>query len=150
MLLHNSEYLENIARRQFTGILQFSHHVAYRRECRHKPVQYRNDWTNWSGFWHGGFLPPILYCVVRKLGYLQKLGYFPLKLRTSRTFRHSKLIALSTKLVVVDSRACWRHDRYDSWRVVAVYCKSVHCSPLTPLLRCIVDLLYNLFTELTR
>jgi len=39
-----------------------------------------------SWFWHGIFLPPILHCVKRKFGYLQKYGYFPLeiypKLRT--------------------------------------------------------------------
>ena len=51
-----------------------------------------------------------------------------------RKFRHSKSIALSTKLVVVvDGRACWRH-LYDSRRVVAVYNGSVSCNPLTPLL----------------
>ena len=48
-------------------------------------------------------------------------------------FRHGKLIALSTKLVVVvvDGRACWRH-LYGIRRVVAVYYKSVNCNPLTP------------------
>jgi len=51
-----------------------------------------------------------------------------------RKFRHSKSIALSTKLVVVvDGRACSRH-LYDSRRVVAVYNGSVSCNPLTPLL----------------
>jgi len=40
----------------------------------------RNDWRIELGFGHGGFLPPILHCVMRKFGYLQKLGYFPLKL----------------------------------------------------------------------
>ena len=53
---------------------------------RRKPVFYRNDWTNRGGFWHGGFLPPIPHCSIRKCGYLQKLEYFPLdlcpKLRT--------------------------------------------------------------------
>jgi len=39
---------------------------------RHKPVLYRNDWMNRAGFWHGSFLLPILPCVVRKFGYLQK------------------------------------------------------------------------------
>jgi len=29
-------------------------------------------------FWHGGFLPHIPHCVIRKYGYLQKLGHFPL------------------------------------------------------------------------
>jgi len=72
------------------------------------------------------------------------------KIRTYRKFRHGKSIALSTKLVVVvDSRACWRH-LYDDRRVVAVYYKSVNCNPLTPLLRFVVDLSYNLFLQLAR
>jgi len=32
---------------------------------------------------------------------------------------------------------------------VAVYYKSVNCNPLAPLLRFVVDLLYNLFLQLT-
>ena len=35
---------------------------------RHKPVLYRNDWTNLASFGHGCFLPPILRCVLRKSG----------------------------------------------------------------------------------
>jgi len=67
-----------------------------------------------------------------------------------RKFRHGKSIALSTKfVVVVDGRPCWRH-LCDSRRVVAVYYKSVNCNPLTPLLRFVVDLLFNLFLQLTR
>ena len=69
----------------------------------HEPVLYRNDWTNRAGFGHGGFLPPVPHCGIRKLGYLQKFGYFSLelcpKLRTSK-IRHDKSIALSTKLVI--------------------------------------------------
>ena len=65
-----------------------------------------------------------------------------------RKFRHGKSIALSTKLVVVDGRACWQH-LYDSRRVVAVYYKSVNCNPLTPLLRFVVDFFYNLLLQLT-
>jgi len=59
---------------------------SVRPSVRHKPVLYRNDWTNPDGICHGGFLSPILNCVIRKFGYLQKLGYIPLeicpKLRT--------------------------------------------------------------------
>jgi len=60
-------------------------------------------------------------------------------------------IALSTTLVVVvvDGRVCWRH-LYDNRRVVAVYYKSINCNPLTRWLRFVVDLLYNLFLQLTR
>jgi len=54
----------------------------------HKPVLYQNDWTNRASLWHRGFLPPVPHRVVRKYGYLQKLGFFPLrlcpKLRTSK------------------------------------------------------------------
>jgi len=88
---------------------------------RHKPVFYRNDWTNQASFRHGSFIPPIPDCGVRKFGYRQKLRYFPLelspKLRTWK-FRRGKSIALSTTLVVVvvDGRACWRHTTIDeSW-----------------------------------
>ena len=44
--------------------------------------------------------------------------------------------------VVVDGRARWRH-LYDTRRVLAVYCSSVNCNPLSPLHRFAVDLLYN-------
>ena len=37
---------------------------------RHKSVFYRNGWL--AGFWHVSFLPPVLHCVKRKFGYLQK------------------------------------------------------------------------------
>jgi len=44
----------------------------------HKPVLNRNDdWRNLAGFWHGGFLPPIPHCIIRKFGYLKKLGELP-------------------------------------------------------------------------
>ena len=91
-------------------------HLFVRPSVCHKPVFYRNDWTNRAGFWHAGFLPSIPHCVIKKCGYLQKLRYFPLALCPNsglRKFRHSKSIVLSTKLVVVDGRACWRH-LYDS------------------------------------
>jgi len=39
---------------------------------------------------------------------------------------------------------------YDNRQVVAVYYKSVNCNPLIPLLRFVVDLLYNLLLQLTR
>jgi len=38
----------------------------------HKSVLYRNGGTNRAGFWHVSFLPPVLRCVKRKFGYLQK------------------------------------------------------------------------------
>ena len=51
-------------------------------------------------------------------------------------FRRGQSIALSTKLVVVV--------------VDAVYYKSINRNPPTPSLRFVVDLLYNLFLQLTR
>jgi len=58
--------------------------LSVRLSDRHKPVLCRNDWTKWAtnraGFWHGGSLPPIPYCVLRKFGYVQKRGYFLLGL----------------------------------------------------------------------
>jgi len=86
--------------------------------------------------------------VIKKFGYLQKLRYFPWNFIQNSglgKFSHGKSIASSTKLVVVvDGRACWRR-LYDSWLVVAVNYKSGNCNPLTPSLRFVVDLLYNLF-----
>ena len=38
---------------------------------RHKPVLYRNDWTNRAGFWDRGFLSPIAHGVTITFGYLQ-------------------------------------------------------------------------------
>jgi len=35
---------------------------SVRPSVRHKPVLYRNVWTNRAGFWHGGFLPRIPHC----------------------------------------------------------------------------------------
>ena len=48
----------------------------------HKPVLYRNDWTNPDGFGHEGFLPPIPHCVIgpKEIWVSPKLGYFPLGL----------------------------------------------------------------------
>ena len=94
---------------------------------RHKPVLRRNDWSA-SWFWHGGFVPFSPHCLIRKFGYLQKLGYFLLGLwfvpnSGLGKFRRGRSIVLSTKLVVVDGRACWRH-LCDDRRIVAVYYKS--------------------------
>jgi len=147
---------------------------------RHKPVLYRNDWTNRADFWHGGFFLPTPDCLIRKIGYgistnlaTSLLNFVPNSGLSK--FRNRKSIALSTKLVVVvvdggpcdsfyclchskyvyddddddDDGACWRH-LYNSRRVVAVYCESVNSSDLSPLLRFVVDLLYNMFLQLTR
>jgi len=80
----------------------------------HKPVLYENGSTKGADFWHSSFLPPILHCVIRKFGYLQKSGTSLSKFVPNSglwKFRHGRSIALSTKLVVVvvvvvDSEAC--------------------------------------------
>ena len=112
---------------------------------RHKPVMYRNNWTNRADFWHRAFLPPDPHCAIRKYGYPKKLGYFSLELVPNfglRKFRHGKSVVLPTKLF--DGRACWR-CLYDNRPVVVVYYTSVNCNPLTPLCRFVATLLYNLF-----
>ena len=60
--------------------------LSVRTSVSRKPVLCRNGWTNRAGFWHGSFLPPVPHCVIRKIGYIQKLEHFLLglcpKLRT--------------------------------------------------------------------
>ena len=125
----------------------------------------RNDWTNRAGFGMKACFH-ISHDVLQGNLSHEEIWIFH-KIRVGptstwnfvpnsglRKFRHGKSIALSTKLVVVvDSRACWRH-LYDRQRGVAVYHKSVNSNSLTPLLRFLVDLLYkaayNLFLQLTR
>ena len=46
---------------------------CHRASLCHKLILYRNDWKNRARFWRGGFLPPILHCVIRKSEYLLKL-----------------------------------------------------------------------------
>jgi len=86
---------------------------------RHKPVLYRDDWTNRAGFgteisFH------LSHTVIRKFGYLQKIGYFPVelcpRLRTpkisprqvdrvvSKTRRRSSLLTTPTRQST--SRGC--------------------------------------------
>jgi len=111
----------------------------------HQPELYRNSWTNRAGFWHGCFLPPMPQEIRKITGIPPKLRFFPSEFSPNsglRKFRHDTSIALSTELV--DAEACWRH-LYDNRRIVAI-----RCNPLTPLLRFVVDLLYNLFQQVTR
>ena len=123
--------------------------------CR-KPVWYRNDSTKRAGFWHGGFLPPIPHaqCLRYKETCVSPTITFSLelcpKLRTEKISpRQVDRVVDRTSRRCVDGRARWRH-LYDNGRVVAVYWRSIHCNPLTPLLRFVVDFLYDLFLELTR
>jgi len=69
----------------------------------------RLDESSWFLAW--GFLPPIPHCVIRKFGYLQKLGYFSLELRPqnfitacrSRCQQHSSSSSSSTVEFVDDT-----------------------------------------------
>jgi len=117
----------------------------------HKPVLYRNDWTNRAGICHGGVPfthPTLLYWiwVIPKIRVLFSGTLY-------QTSDLENLGAASQlhcpQAVVVGGGACWRH-LYNSWRVVAVYYKSISCNPPTPLLWFVVDLSYNLFLQLTR
>ena len=116
---------------------------------RHKPVLYRNNWTNRTGIWLGGFLTPKEIWVSSKISVLPS-GTLSQTLDLEN-FATASRLRCQQLVIIVDgrARACWRH-LYDSRRVVAVYYKSINCSPLTPVLRFVVDLLYNLFIQLTR
>jgi len=97
----------------------------------HKPVLYRNDWTNQAAIWHRGLLPPVPHCVLCRFGYLQKLGYFlRIFVPNSGSFFHSKSIVLSTKLV--DGRACRRHLRRSTRRGCLLYTLA-NCNPLNSI-----------------
>jgi len=72
--------------------------------------------TDRAHFWHGGFLPPVPHCVMRRFVYLQKLGYFPLGLSQtldlenfatasrSRCQRNSSLSSLTVFLLTTPIR----------------------------------------------
>ena len=122
--------------------------LSVRPSFCHKPVLYRNDWTNPPSWFLACGLPstyPTLCCediwISSKISILAS-GTL------SRTADLEKFAAASRsrcqQLVVIDSPVCRQH-LYDNRRVVAVYYKSVNCSILTPLLRFVVDLLYNFF-----
>ena len=93
-----------------------------------------------SRFWHGGFHPHILYCVLcyMEIRVSSKIRYFSLelypKLWTGK-ISQGKSILLSTELV--DGRACWQYLRRSTHRgwTHAVYCTSVDRNVLTALLQ---------------
>ena len=68
------------ARRNASAVYTVIMCPSVRLSVRHKPILYRNDWSNRTDVWHRGLLPPMPRCVKRKIGYLQKLGYFPVQL----------------------------------------------------------------------
>ena len=119
---------------------------------RHEPVLYQKNWTNRAGFWHGGFLTPIPLCAVKKFGYLQKLRNFSLELCTK--LRTQKISSRQVDRVVNKTR---RRRRRSSLLTTSIrQSTSRGCllqvgrlQPKTPLLRFVVDLLYDLFLQLT-
>jgi len=91
----------------------------------HKSVFYRNGWTNRVGFCHGSFLPPILHCVNRKFGYLQKIKVLPSGTLSQtpdfRKFRHGISIAemcyrVSSRKVDAQSVINWAVVGQLSWQ----------------------------------
>jgi len=85
---------------------------------------YRNVATDRAdGIWLGGFFLPIPRCVIGKLGYLEKLGYFLCNFVPNsglRKFDHGNC-------QFVDSPACWPHlGLYDDRHVVAASNMSVN------------------------
>ena len=63
----------------YTRTLQCARVIAVARRLQvclslsHKPVLYRNGWTDRTGFWRG-FVWPILHSIIRKFRYLQNKG----------------------------------------------------------------------------
>ena len=118
----------------------------------HKPVLYRNESTWFLAKRLLSTYPILCYKEIRVY---QNLRYFPLGLFIPNSglwkFRHGKSIAFLTTLVVVvvDGRACWRH-LYDDRRVVMFTTSRRTVTPVTPSLRFVADLMYNLLLQLTR
>jgi len=104
---------------------------------RHKSDFCRNGRTNRAGFGYRSLFRPILHYVLRKFMYLQNKGTCLCNFVPNSASRSCCRQYLST-VVLVD-------NTYDRRCLEAVYCKSVHRNPLTPLLRFVVDLSYNLF-----
>ena len=86
-----------------------------------------------AGFWHGKVLSPIPRRALRKSGYLQMQGYFPLerctRLWTSKISPASRSCCQRNSLMVelLDDTPLQRPGRH----AVAVYYTSVNCNPLT-------------------
>jgi len=113
---------------------------------RHKPVLYRNYWTNRAGFFFAGRLTstyPTLCCKESLVS--PKFGSYFWDCPKLRTWKFSPR---QVDRVVNKTRRRRSNLLTTPIRqpvVMAVYYKSVNCKPLTPLLRFIVDLSYNLF-----
>jgi len=110
--------------------------------------------TNRASFWHGSFRRPILHCVCKETRAL------PAEIRVLPSGTLSRTLDLEISPRQVDRVASQTHRRsrllttlatVDASRLDAhtfIYYTSVDRNALTPLLRFIVDLLYNLFQDL--
>ena len=67
VLLNNACSGTSVRHRTFPNVLASAVSVTHRRLAKRLSV-----WTDRAGFWHGGFLQPVLHRVLRKFGYLQK------------------------------------------------------------------------------
>jgi len=102
--------------------------------CPTQAVLYRNDWTNQAGFWHGGLLEPIPHCVIRKFGYLQQSGYFVPNSGLKKNFATASRSHWQQNLSTVEPVDDTTPIRQSTSRGCLL-----HCNPLTPLLRFVVD-----------
>ena len=108
-------YVRDITRRRFMTARRYASAeyavverpsvcLSVRPPVRHKPVLYRNDWTNRAGF---GMDASFHVCHT-EIWASPKLGVLPsgtlYQTPNFPKYRHGKSIALSTKLV--DDRAC--------------------------------------------
>ena len=85
-----------------------------------KLALYRNDWTDRAGFWHRGFLPPILHCVIkRNLGTSKNKGGPTWLWNFVPNSGHRKFSLRQVDLVVNKPRrplTCWQHLRRSTRR----------------------------------
>jgi len=101
-----------------------------------------------SCFWHGGFLPPI-FCYKRNSGTSKNKGtsltnFVPnLDLGNFDTASRWRCEQNTSTVEMVD-------ETYDRKRIVAVYCTSVNCNPITQLLPFVVQLVSSVMQQLTR
>ena len=99
-------------------------------------------------FWHGGFLPPIPHCVIRKFRYLPKLRYFSLelcpKLRTFENFATASRSRCQQNSSSLSSTI--EFTRQSTSRGCLLQLGQLQPSDS---IRSVLDLSYNLFLHLT-
>jgi len=106
-------------------------------------VSKRLDESSWFLAWRLRSTYPTLSC--------KEIGVSPKKMSTSlwtQKFSPGQLSRPRCQQTYRRSSLLTVDHTYDDRRVVAVYCTSVDCNTLTPLLRFVVDLLYKLFLRL--